>query len=205
MMGNDVERIASGIDGVIEAVSAAIILFSETTAYQMESREQHAGLGTGVCFPLETEKPGGDPMSGISAAIGSMSGDCGVMDSLNEGLFTNSKGFNNSIGSPWSELSRLQNLIESGSSYSGSHSPFNYVGEKAGMLSILNMIMSAAVDAKWAIITYNDYVQRGYDCNVNDKKPSVTMKTGLDKTTNGNIKQDYDENVNIPTPSIDPF
>lgn len=206
MMGGDVERMTSGLDGIISAVSQAIISFAESPCYRIKSKEQHAGLGTGVCFPLEEEQPvGGDPMSGVSSAMSSMSSDCGKMSSLEGGLFTDSKGFNNSIGSPWSELSRLQDLVSSGTAYAGAHAPFKFMGEKAGMLSILNAIMSAAVDAKWALITYNDYVQRGYDCNYNDKKPSITMKTGLDKTTNGNLKQKYDENVNIPTPSIDPF
>lgn len=206
MMGGDVERITSGLDGVISAVSQAIISFAESPCYRIKSKEQHAGLGTGVCYPLEEEHPvGGDPMSGVSSAMSSLSSDCGKMSSLEGGMFTSSKGFNNSVGSPWNELTRLQELISAGTSYSGAHTPFKFMGEKQGMLSILSMIMSSAVDAKWAIITYNDYIQRGYDQNYNGKKPSITMKMGLDKITNGNVKQGYDENVNTPTPSIDPF
>lgn len=206
MMGQDVERINSGIDSVIDAVSQAIISFAESPCYRIKSKEQHAGLGTGVCYPLEEKVPVDNPMAGVSASFsGGLSPDCSKMGELDSGLFTSTKGFNNQVGSPWTEISRLERLINAGSAFAGAHSPFDAVGDKAGMLSILNMIMSAAVDAKWAITTYNDYVQRGYDQNYNGKKPGITMKTGLDKVTNGNVKQDYDENVNMPVPSIDPF
>lgn len=205
MMGADVERMVSGVDAVKAAAQAAITSFSGVTAYQLISREQHAGLGTGPCRPEEIEVAGGDPMSAVSSAMSAMSGDCGKMDSLGGSLYTSTGSFNNSLGSPWTELSNLQKAVADASAYSGAHSPFNYVGEKAGMLAMLNMVMTAAVDAKWAIITYHDYVQRGFDESYNGKQPSVTFRETIDNTTNGNITQDFDENVRVPTPSIDPF
>ena len=47
---------------------------------------------------------------------------------------------------------------------------------------------------------------RGFDNQFNGNKPSIDFdgsKIG-DKTT-GNLKQEYEENVNIPEASIDPF
>ena len=57
MMGADVERMISGIESVRDATDAALISFAEATAYQLISREQHAGLGSGPCRPEEIEVP----------------------------------------------------------------------------------------------------------------------------------------------------
>ena len=57
----------------------------------------------------------------------------------------------------------------------------------------------------WAMIIYHDYIQRGFDDSFNGKKPSVTFKFGLDKESNGNLAQKYNENVNIPTKPLEPF
>jgi len=205
MMGQDVERMVAGVEAVKDAASAGIVSLSSATGYQLISRAEHAGTAGGPCAPEEIEVPAGDPMSAVSAAMGAMSGDCGKMGSLGGSLYTGTSSFNNSIGSPWTEISKLQQAVSDAAAYSGAHSPFNYVGEKAGMLAMLNMVMSAAVDAKWAIITYHDYVQRGYDDEYNGKKPSITYKDGLDKVTNGNLVQKYEENVHIPTKPLEPF
>lgn len=205
MMGKDVERIVSGIDAVKEAAMSAVVSLAGSTGYQLISREQHVGLGTGPCRPEEIGVPDGDPMSAVSSAMGGMSSDCGKMDSLRDNLYTGATTFNNGIGSPWTELTRLQKAVSEGSAYSGAHAPFNYVGEKAGMLSILNMIVSAAVDAKWAIVVYHDYIQRGYDNKFNGNEPSISFDRDLDQKTVGNVRQDYEENVNIPRSTLDPF
>lgn len=193
MMGQDVERMVAEVDAVRAAAQAAIISFSEETAYRL------------TCDPLETPVPASNPMSGVSSAMGAMSGDCGKMDTLNGDLYTGTTTFNNSLGSPWGEITNLQNVVAAANAYAGAHSPFNWVGEKAGMLAHLNMVMTAAVDAKWAIAVYHDYVQRGFDDKYNAKKPSVTFRETVDLVTNGNITQEFEENVRMPTPSIDPF
>lgn len=205
MLGADIERMMSGINSVKEAAESAIISFSSTIAYQITSEAQHAGYGYGTCNPTEKDVSGGDPMSAVTSAMSSMSSDVSKMSSLESSNYTDSTSFNNSIGSPWTELKKLQSDVDAATSYASSHSPFNYVGEKAGMLAMLNMVMSAAVDAKWAIQIYHDYVQRGYDCNYNDKTPSVTYTTGINKKSIGNLDDDYSENVNLPQESIDPF
>lgn len=205
MMGKDVERIVSGIEAVKDAASKGIVSLASSTGYQLISREQHAGLGTGPCRPQEIEVPDGDPMSAVSSALGAMGEDCGKVESLGSKLYTGTSTFNNGLGSPWGELAKLKQAVADAAAYSGGHAPFNYVGEKAGMLSLLNMVMTAAVDAKWAFIVYHDYIQRGYDNKFNENKPSIKFEVGLDKESVGNVDQDYEENVNIPKPSIDPF
>lgn len=205
MMGADCERIFSGIESVRSAAQSAVISFSASTAYQITSRAQHAGMGSGECTPTEREVPVGNPMTGVSAAMSAMSGDVGNMAALGSSLYTTTGSFNNSVGSPWTEIANLQSAVSSAEAYAGSHAPFNYVGEKAGMLAMLNMVLSAAVDAKWALATYHDYVQRGYDNVYNGNNPSITFQETVVREGIGNVKQDYDENVNVPPESIDPF
>lgn len=206
MFGKDIERILSGIDNIKNVTTSSIVSLANATGYQLTSKEQHAGTGSGVCYPKEIEVPDGDPMSPIVSALESIRDDLTKMDELRDNLYIGYKEFNNSLGSPWEELTKLQNVIDNGKSYSGAHSPFNYVGEKAGMLSILNMILSITIDAKYALMMYHDYIQRGYDNKYNDNDPSIKFdRTIGGKKTIGNVKQDYDENVNIKEENIDPF
>lgn len=206
MMGKDVERIVHYIENIRDAAQAGIISLSSATAYQLISRAQHAGTAFGLCEPEEKEKPDGDPMGPVSSAMSALSEDVKKMDYLNDGLYVSSSEFNNQIASPWNELNKLQACVNAGAAYSGAHAPFNYVGEKAGMLALLNMIMTAAVDTKWAMTVYHDYIQRGYDNQFNNNIPSVKFPSGItsDRST-GNVVQEFYENVNINEPSIDPF
>lgn len=205
MFGKDIERILKGIDSVKNAAANGVVSLANATAYRITSKEQHAGTAFGVCYPLEEPVPDGDPMSSVISALESIRDDLTKMNELRNNLYIGYKEFNNLIGSPWDELDKLEEAVDNGKSYSGAHAPFNYVGEKAGMLSILNMIISAAIDAKWALVIYQDYIQRGYDHLYNDNKPSIEFDSGLDKESTGNIIQDYEENVNVEKPSNDPF
>lgn len=205
-MGKDIERIVNYIENVRDATQSGIISLANATAYQMISRAQHAGTAFGLCEPEEKEKPDGDPMGPVSAAMGALSDDCKKMDYLNDGLYISTSNFNNQIASPWIELKKLENAVAAGAAYSAAHAPFNYVGEKAGMLALLNMIMTAAVDTKWAMTVYHDYIQRGYDNQFNDNVPSVKFPAGISKDrSTGNVVQEFYENVNVQAPSIDPF
>ena len=206
MMGKDIEAIVSGIDAVKKATVSAIQQVASGSAYQLKCKEQHGGISTGECLPKEEPVPLGDVVAPISAALGAMSGSCGKMKSMGSSLYTGASSFNNSIGSPWSEISDIEEAVGKLESYSSSASPLNYVGDKAGMLGMLNMILSLCVDTKWAIITYHDFVQRGFDSMFNGNTASVTYTSGLNgKQSIGNIDQQFDENVHIPQPSIDPY
>lgn len=196
MFGGDVERIVAGIDATKNAAAAAIVALANATGYQLETYPDHK----------ETEVPDGSPMSGVNGAFGSISGDVGKMNSIKSSLYTGYKSFNNSVGSPWDELDKLQQAINNGNAYEGAHAPFNYVGEKAGMLAELNMIMSAAVDAKWALVIYHDYIQRAYDYKYNGKEPSIVFDREIGgKKTLGNVDQEYEDNVHLPKQNNDPF
>lgn len=207
MMGNDVERILSGINAVKDATISCINSLSNATAYRLTHEAQHGGISTGSCYPVEKAVPSGASafISPIRSAMTGISDDCSKMNSLSNGLYTSASTFNNGYGSPWTELSVLESTITVAESFANSHSSLNWIGEKSGLLALLNAVLSAAVDAKWALIYYHDYIQRGYDNKFNGNTPSVTFTSGLNKESTGNIQQDFDENVHIKKPSIDPF
>ena len=203
MMGKDVERILSGINDVKDATISSIKSLSSVISYQIISDATHGGISTGKCEP--TEKPvsisASSFTSPIRGAMGGISSDCGKMNSLSSGLYTSTTSFNNSYGSPWTELNKLEEAISMAESYGS----IDFVGQKSGLLGLLNMVLSVSIDAKWALTTYHDYIQRGYDNKYNDNTPSITTKTGIDKESDGNSAQEFEENVHIKKPSIDPF
>lgn len=199
MMGKDVERMLSNVNNLIkvcndeiDSLAGAVIPYKKV-------------------LPVPPIKPGGQfpstnyPMVEISTAMDKVREDYFKMKDLNSSLYVNSKSFNNNIGSPWSELVKLNDACEKAENYAAAHGTLSDPGEKMGMLAEMNIVLSNAVDFKYAVIIYHDYLQRGYDNNYNGKRPSISFKMGKNKITTSNVKQKYEDNVNIPVPSIDPF
>ena len=201
MYGADVEQLISGADGVKEAIMQAIISLAGVSNYAINSLEYHGGISTSRCTPVEVSVPasiGG----GVSDSISAMGSQMSRLDGLSSNMYTSAGSFTNSIGSPWKEINQLKTAVNAVSSYG----TLNYVGSKAGMLALLNMALTCAIDAKQAITTYQDWVQRGMDHMYNGNTPSIThVNTVEGDRSMGMVKQDYSDNVNIPQKSIDPF
>lgn len=207
MMGKDVERILAGINAVKDSALSSINSLSNGSGYRMEMEATHGGTSTSKCTPKEKEKASSASafIEPIKQSMESIADDCGKMDSLCSGLYTSANTFNNGYGSPWTELNKLNESISSVEAFTSAHSDLKWVSEKCTLVALLSIIVSAAVDAKWALIHYHDYIQRGYDNKYNENNPTIKFTSGLNKESIGNINQEYHENVNIKKPSIDPF
>ena len=207
MFGNDVERILAGVNKVKDITANSINILTDTIAYRITSDATHGGISTSPCYPEESEVSSSAHsfVSPIRSAMNSIVSDFQKMNELANGLYVDINSFNNGYGSPWTELNKLEESIKLAESFSHSHSNLNWIGEKAGLLGLLNSILSASIDSKWALIYYHDYIQRGYDNKYNDNDPSIKFNTGIDTQSIGNVKHDYSENVHIKEPSIDPF
>lgn len=219
MLGKDCERILSSINSIKDKLGEAIKLLAPLCSYQLisESEYSHPHDSDGKISNYgheeykEKEKPinGSEYVSSIISLLDSFEDDFGKLSSLRSGLYTESTSFNNSIGSPWSEINKLKESIMVIKSFG--FKDLKFIGEKCALLSLLNMAISYAVDAKWALITYHDYIQRGYDNKYNDNNPSITFKKNyktneLDvRATIGNKNQDFEENVHIKKETLDPF
>lgn len=203
MMGKDCERILASIISIKNVITDAIKGISDNANYKITVKGSHSKDDTSITL---TEEP--HISSNISSYIGniksvysSFSGDMDKMNSLASSMYTSVETFNNSYGSPWRELKDLEESINNVISFGDSSS----LGSNIAILGLLNIALVCTVDAKWALLTYNDYIQRGFDTKFNSNAPSITFKKANKKRTIGNINQSFAENVNIPEESIDPY
>lgn len=203
MMGKDCERMLSEINGIKDALISAIKGVSSSINYRIKTKGSHGEHGIEL---IGYEEPNGSVaqyVSSVKSAYSSFSSDNSKMKSLESNMYTSSNSLNNSYGSPWKELHVLEESINNISSFNSGSG--QYIGGKIELLGLLNIALSCAIDAKWALITYHDYIQRGFDTKFNDNEPSITFKKANKKDSIGNINQDFKENVNVKQPSIDPY
>lgn len=196
-MGKDCERICGGVSQLKEIISTQIESLSRACAYRIEV-ENHA-------YEKEKPAPAASYVQPIISAAAAVKGDIGSLKSLEGKMFTGVKNFHNSYGSPWTEFYRLEDKLNDLENYASSFSELKWLGEKVGLLGLLNQVLSHTVDAKWAINHYHDWVQRGYDAELNGNVPSIKFEGSLHGKSVGNLKQDYSENVNIPNEPIEVF
>ena len=57
--------------------------------------------------------------------------------------------------------------------YADDYPNLQWLGEKHTLLGLMQVVLSYCIDAKWALIHFQDYIQRGYDYQFNDGIPSV--------------------------------
>jgi plasmid maintenance system antidote protein VapI len=76
---------------------------------------------------------------------------------------------NNSYGSPYTEIYNLQNKLNACMNFAYSHPTIEYSYEKNELVNLMRSISLLAIDTKYAIITYQDYLQKGYDSIINKK------------------------------------
>lgn len=207
MMGNDCERIILNINilknnlhDLLNELSTLMII-----PIMMEPYEINHVDGTIETIYL-VEKEINVPFNifnDVITSLNELSSDFIKMDKLKENLYTNSTKFNNSNGSPWTELELLKTSVDK--ILSLANNGINYTSEILKIMTFINNAISCAVDAKQSFVLYHDYIQRGYDKNYNDNKPSIQFLSGYEIKTIGNVRQEYSENVNIEKESIDPF
>lgn len=131
---------------------------------------------------------------------------CQKMDKMDKKLYVNKSECNNSIGSPWTEFAKLKIGLKDAGDFYDKWPTLKYANQKSAMLAFLNAVLTEATDAKWALVTYHDFTQRGFDNMFNNNKPSMTFPNGVDgEQTTGNLDQEVDNNVSIKKKSIDPY
>lgn len=198
MMGRDIERIVAGIDSVKDKLARAIELVADNSGYKIET---HGWADERQAHGEEVEKEASDLINDAISAMDSLNPDVSKMQTLGSKLYTSVGSFNNSYGSPWREISNLKSSMSKLSSVQ----PIKYMGDRVRLLGYLNVALGRAIDAKWAMTTYHDYIQRGYDYKYNDRQPSCPTQRTASRQSTGNLNQQYAENVNIKEKPIAPF
>jgi hypothetical protein len=158
----------------------------------------HPHLEPGIIYEREHIAPAAGFMAGIGAGWGAGVGaDIGAPGSyegskvhaIQEDLYVDRSGMHNPQGSPWWELEDLNTKYNQAKEYAEAHPQLQWIGEKHALLNLLQNMVSAILNAKFAVIQYQDYLQRGYDQVHNGDKPSVTWDDFKNGRTDGNLKQ----------------
>jgi hypothetical protein len=83
-------------------------------------------------------------------------------------------GVHNGYGSPYTEIYDLKKKIDICNKYAKQHPRLQWLGEKHTLLNLIQMVMTTSIDAKFALIVYQDYLQKGYNSIINKKKPHLS-------------------------------
>lgn len=207
MMGKDCERIIKNISNIEELLEYSVVNISKLNSPPIIIDGSHSHDENGNSSKLEfmekdTPVDLSEYLSDLISKFDEVLPDLEKIKILERGLYVKTSEFNNSIGSPWTEINKFKDIIERIKSAVNA----DYVGNRSEVITLINIAMMRVTDAKWAMLTYHDYIQRGFDAKFNDKRPSIAFKQANKKDESiGNIRQDFEENVNIPKKHIDPW
>lgn len=89
-------------------------------------------------------------------------------------LYTRKENMHNSVGSPFTEIYRVQQTLTNVVSYSRDSLYIGeYIQNLARLMNMIARLRSYAVDAKWAIVMYADYLERGFN-HLQQQDPDTT-------------------------------
>lgn len=89
-------------------------------------------------------------------------------------LYTKKERMHNSVGSPFTEIYRVQQTLSNVVSYSRDSLYIGeYIQNLARLMNMIARLRSYAVDAKWAIIAYADNLERGFN-HLQKQDPNTT-------------------------------
>lgn len=183
MYGSNTEKVIKLIDRIIERTanihvepvlyriktkldpnSPAII---NSTAVSGGESHSHGAGSLELANPIATEIDHADVICNISDLQPLKSEYDNIISKIHlidDNIYVKNVQMHNSIGSPYTELYRLQKCINDVLAFSFSCTIMGeYVYAIAKAVTLLNRTLQMAVDAKWAVIEYADYLERGYN------------------------------------------
>lgn len=192
MLGSNTERAIQVIDKIIQSTAKFDL---NIVAYRLSTSLVSGNIvgSTGTSSGRETHdhsagglavgniKANEDPYSGTIQNISDLKPLKSEYDSLmskiqliDKNIYVKNTSMHNSIGSPYTEMYRLQDILNEIVSFSVSCEYLGeYVLQVAKATSLIARAMQLAVDAKWAVISYSDYLERGYNY-VQGQDPGTT-------------------------------
>lgn len=150
--------------------------------------DQGENISPYIIYEDESPKTSDSYVNLLIELGGKLQNDISNIQRIEGKLYVKANKVHNSYGSPFTEIYDLKKKIDLCKNYSDQHSHLQWLGEKHVLLNFLQMVLTTSVDAKFAVIMYHDYLQRGYDANVNGKKSSITWDDFNDGKSDGNIK-----------------
>ena len=192
MLGSNSEKVLRVIDKIIQATSNINIdvvsyrltstLISDSVSGSTSNSGGDGGHSHGagslhVANPKSEEDPHEafiDNISDLKPLKAELDSIIDKVQLIDKNIYVRNNQMHNSLGSPYTEMYRLQAILNETVTFSAS---CQYMGEyllqvtKAAML--INRVLQLAIDTKWAIITYSDYLERGYNY-VQGQNPDTT-------------------------------
>lgn len=135
------------------------------------------------------------PIAALGTSFGATDGP--KMKEIDSDNYQSVGSFNNSYGSPWTEIYDLQDKIAQMEAYAAEFPTLQWVGEKHSLLALIQLVYTCSVDAKWALLMYHNWIQQAYDHCYNGDDPSVTWEHFKHGKTAGNVSQEFKENAHI--------
>ncbi len=180
----------------------------EARGYTRDLHKDHQHIEPERLYEREHPEPATKYITPIANFFGSdVILDIIKMKQIDKNNYVGVNSFNATYGSPWKEMYRLQDQIETVKEYGNKYPELQWIGEKHTLKSLMQLALTYTIDAKWAISMYHDWIQRGYDTMYNDNEPSITWDRfdGPTKESIGIKDQDYKENINLEKPTLDPY
>lgn len=144
MYGTDVERILKFISGINSSIGS------------INSSLSNVVIGE---YPVS--------IRGITNPISTMYNTMQIIDgdirSIAVKSFKSIYAVNNSYGSPYTELYSLTSALTRCVNIVNRYTSVSHYSEISEIINVLNESRIYASDAKYAVITYNEHIQQGYD------------------------------------------
>ena len=187
MYGADIERLLSTINIVITTGRNAANSMASAGSYMITTKNDG---GHDHAHGEHTHGSNG-PHSHTESVVGSSGGSPNAGPFLSEvknirgiegKLYKPRNQVANSLGSPYAEIYELESrLAQCGAG------DLSYIGPKHALAEKILIAINAAVDAKYAVITYHNQLQDGYDAVYNGGKKSITQDDFEDGITTGEV------------------
>jgi hypothetical protein len=181
---------ASGSDG---NVSKQLTYSAE---YSNDKHEHHKHVEPYIIYEREHPVQASTYINPIISIGDEMWEDGKKMQKIEKEMYTEKETFNNTYGSPYQEIYILKEKLDELKQYASDYPNLQWLGEKQSLLSLMNMVLTFTVDAKWACTINHDFIQRGYDSEFNDNNPSITLEDFKGETI-GNVEQYIPDKVNL--------
>lgn len=131
--------------------------------------------------------------------------DTQKMNQISNEMYTDVSTFNNSYGSPWTEINMLKQKIDEVEQYATANSVLQWKGQKFALVNLLQVVVSYALDCKFSLSMNQDFVQRGYDHEFNGNETTIAWEDFDHGATTGNRNQNTPGATNLRRKSRDPF
>ena len=173
--------------------------------YSKDEHSSHEHTESGTIYEKEHPEDASSFTTSIVELGDTLQEDITKLEEIEADMYKPIEEFNNQYGSPWKEIYILKEKIDNMKTYAEEFPNLQWIGEKHSLLNLMRIVVPFAVDAKWALIHYHDWIQRAYDNKFNENKPSIAWNDFVHGKTIGNIHQDNEGNVRIEDKTNDPF